>query len=233
MSQPAAANVATTALPADVPPPAPPRELTPAASRRAWREPRVKFWWVVALGVLTAAIWLAAQQAVAWNRDARLIRSGTRVDAVIWLGASRATGRPIAEDDIVKVEFDFNGQRRLLESQRLMGRGVVTLSGDTVPIFVDPDNLTRWTARTAPRPLLKMMMGALALGAMAVLLALVSMIKRRGVTAIWRDGEARAAAVVETSHSALAPRSRLVRCALTDGSDRRLINVYVPRHAAS
>src|SRR5687768_15478115 len=79
MSQPAAANVATTALPADAPPPAP-REVTSAASRRAWHEPRAQFWWVVALGLIAAALWLGTQETLAWNGLASLIRDGTRVE---------------------------------------------------------------------------------------------------------------------------------------------------------
>jgi hypothetical protein len=49
------------------------------------------------------------------------------------------------------------------------------------------------------------------------------------VLRIWRDGEARLAAVAERTPAALAPRSWLVRCALAEGKDRRLITVYIPR----
>jgi len=220
-------------LPAVPPPPPAPRDVTRAASRRAWHEPRVHFWWIVAIGLLVGAAWLAAEQTVRWNYDASLIRNGTRVDAVAWLWGARVKGRPIAEDDVAKIEFDWKGQPQVLENQRIVGRGVPTHSGDTIPIFVDPKDPTRWTARTAPASLANMLVGSAAVVVISALLLLVSVVKRRGVLATWRNGEARPAAVVETSHTALAPRSRLVRCALTDGSDKRLINVCIPLRAAT
>jgi hypothetical protein len=47
------------------------------------------------------------------------------------------------------------------------------------------------------------------------------------------DGEARLAAVVERTPAALAPRSWLVRCALAQGNNRRLIIVHIPRRRAT
>ncbi|HEV2296089.1 MAG TPA: hypothetical protein VGR35_19750 [Tepidisphaeraceae bacterium] len=214
-------------------PPAPaPRDVTPAASRRAWHEPRVHFWWIIALGLVAAAAWLAVQHLVTWNREASLIRSGTKVDAVVWLWGARVEGRPIGPEDVATLEFEWKGQPQVLGGQRLV-REVPTFSGETIPVYVDPDNPRRWTARAAPPPLGKLMIGSAALVVVAALLAAVSVFKRRGVIATWRDGEARRAVVVETSQSALAPRSRLVRCALTDGGDKRLIHVYVPHRAAT
>ena len=213
------------------PPPAP-REVTPVAARRAWHEPRVHFWWIVALGLLAAAAWIAVQQTIAWNRDAALIRSGTQVDAVVWLWGARVTGRPIGPEDPATLEFEWNGQPQVLSGQRVV-RELPTHSGEIISIYVDPQDPRRWTARAAPPPLGKLMMGAAALVAVAALLAVVSWFKRRGVLSTWRDGEARQAVVVETSQTALAPRSRLLRCALTDGADKRLISVYVAHRTAT
>ncbi len=213
------------------PPPAP-REVTRAASRRAWHEPHVHFWWIVAIGLVGAALWIAVAQTITWNRDARLIRGGTRVDAVIWPAGARVKGRPIGPEDAMTVEFHWNGEPVAFSNRRLIGRGTPTISGETIPIYVDPQDPTNWTARSSPPSLVKLMVGAFAIVAVAGVLSLVSVLKRRGVLSTWRNGEARQAAVVETSQTALAPRSRLVRCALTDGSDRRLINVCIPHRVA-
>jgi hypothetical protein len=213
-------------------PPAAPRTVTPAASRRAWHEPRVHFWWIVAIALVVAAVSLAAQELLAWDADARLIRSGTRIDAVVWLWGARVKGRPIGPDDQSTVEFTWSGQPQVITNARIVGRDEITFSGQTIPIFVDPQNPTKWTARTRPAPILRMLMGAMSLACVAAILVLVSVIKRRGVLSVWRTGEPRRAAVVETAQTALAPRSRLVRCAQTEGNDRRLINVYVPHRAA-
>jgi hypothetical protein len=237
MSEAEPANLAAASSAPPVAPPAPPppapRQVTPAASRRAWREPRVQFWWAVAVGLLLAGAFLAARELVAWNADARLIRGGTKVDAVVWRSGTKIKGRPLDPNETATVEFHLNGQPQVLMNQRMVGReNEKTFSGETIPIYVDPEDPTKWTARAQPAPLLRTLAGTVALACVAAALLLVSAIKRRGVLAVWRGGEARQAAVVETSQTALAPRSRLVRCALTDGADRRLINVYVPRRAA-
>jgi hypothetical protein len=230
MSSADSTNVAPPA--AIVPPPAP-RDVTPTASRRAWNEPRVHFWWIVAIGLVLGATFLAAQIVVTWNDDARLIRSGKRIDATVWLYGARVKGRPISPEDSATIEFQWNGQPVILTNQRITGREEKTFAGDTIPIYVDPDDPQHWTARSSPASLPKLLIGAMSLVAVAAILALVGVAQRRGVLATWRTGDARQAAIVETSQTALAPRSRLVRCALTDSTDRRLITVYVPHRVAN
>jgi hypothetical protein len=214
-------------------PPASPRELTPAAARRAWREPRVQFWWAAALGILAAAAFVAVGETITWNDDARLLREGTKVDAVVWPSGARIKNRPVGPQDFVTVEFTWNGQQKVLTGQRLDGRDGQTITGEPISIYVDAKDPDHWTARTSPPSLARMLVGAMTLALIAVLLLLVSVVRRRGVLGVWRDGEARLAAVVQAGPAALAPRSWLVRCALAEGKDRRLITVYIPRRLAT
>jgi len=171
-----------------------------------------------------------------WARssDLRLIKTGTRVDdAVIWLTGARVKGRPIGEQDGVIVEFKWKGEDVAIRGRRLAGWTDGILSGEVRTIYVDPNDSTNYTARTEPPPMGRLLIGPMLLCAFAAVLLALSIVKRRGVLAIWRNGEAREAAVVETKQTALAPRSRLVRCALTAGNDRRVINVYVPHRAGN
>ncbi len=211
------------------PPPAPPRAITAAASARSWHEPRVHFWWIVALALLAAAAYLAIQQFSEWNAEAQLFRGGTRVDAVIWRSALRVKGQPIEPGVPVELVFDWNGQQTRATLQRFTGRERDTFQGETISIRVDPKDPQRFTVRSELPPLVKLLMGAISLAVVAALLLAVGFLKRRSVLTTWRAGEAHQASVVEIEQTALAPRSRLVRCALTGGRDRRLINVYVPR----
>jgi hypothetical protein len=220
-----------SAAPPSVVAPAP-REVTPAASRRAWHEPRVHFWWIVAIGLLAGAAFLAGQQLVAWRADVWLIRNGTKLDAVVWPAGARVKGRPIEKDDYAHIEFTWKGELRQLTWQRwTRQQGAIT--GETVPIYVDPDDPENWTANITPPPLAKSLIGAASLVGVAIVLLLISVARRKGVLGVWRDGEARLAAVVERTPAALAPRSWLVRCALAEGNDRRLITVYIPRRLAT
>ena len=214
------------------PPPASPREVTAAASRRAWHEPRVHFWWIVAIGLLLGATFLAGQHLVAWRQDVWLIRNGTKLDAVVWPAGARVKGRPINRDEYAHIEFTWNGQLRQLTWQRWT-RQEGAITGETVPIYVDPNDPENWTANVTPPPLAKSMIGASALVGVAAVLLLIGVARRKEVLGIWRNGEARLAAVAERTPAALAPRSWLVRCALVEGKDRRLITVYVPRRLAT
>ena len=48
----------------------------------------------------------------------------------------------------------------------------------------------------------------------------------------WRDGAAVPALVVESRQTAVAPKSRFVRCTPADRSDNRIVGVFVPQSAA-
>ncbi len=217
----------------DQPPPPAPRNVSPRASRRAWNEPRVYFWWLIGILLLTAAAYLGVEQGLQWASDTSLLRSGKRVDALIWWReGARVKNRPIEYGQTITVVFPWDS-REIAAHGRFALRGAQIVTGQTIPIYVDPKNPQHWTAHTKAPSLARQMIGAALLMSVAVVVFIISFALRRRVLITWRDGEAWLAAVIQTQQTALAPRSQVVRCALLESSDRRAITVYVPRAAAS
>ena len=56
-------------------------------------------------------------------------------------------------------------------------------------------------------------------------------VNKKRVLRLWRHGRALEAVVMESRQTALAPRSRFVRCAPVEQGDKRVFGVYVPDRA--
>src|SRR5688500_2701886 len=84
MSDPTLTHSAATGV-ADSPQPPgdAPRALTAAARRRAWTEPRVRRWWLLAAGVLLLTLYVVLTQIAGWWSERRLLTEGTAVQAVV------------------------------------------------------------------------------------------------------------------------------------------------------
>lgn len=224
-------NAALTGL--ESPPPSKlPREVTTKASAHSWREPRVRFWWTATIVLLLIALYVIVTQAWVWSREKRLLVSGILVEAhVVEANGQYNIGKKQPPDSRVKLKATVNGRERRYDGF-LAGRKQHIVVGEKVPIRVDPENPGVWTARTEPAPLAKQLVGAWVPAPVIVIALLASLLARRGVLSTWQTGPSAAAVVVGTSHSALAPLSRVVRCALSDGSDKRLFTVFVPNRVA-
>ena len=132
--------------------PAPPRPVTPRARRRAWLDPKVRFWWLAGLGLLAAAAYMAFAGWRAWSHQAWLSRSGTLVQAkVVRAGGHTYEGRGVPPDADVLLEFDWAG-RPHQTTGRLANRkpGEFIFIGRTEPIRVNPADPNDWTAYTEP-----------------------------------------------------------------------------------
>jgi hypothetical protein len=238
------AGAETTELPQDVgpdaaggapvvPPPPAPRPLTPRIARRVWAEPHVRFWWVLTLVVLGIGVYVGVGQWLVWSREVRLIRNGRVVDAEI-MTASGLSSRwqQLPPNVIVTIKYEVDG-KVYDQTGYLKGRTDFIQVRSKVPIRVDPSDPDQWTARTAPASLLQELTGALVVLPVFLALAAASLLQRARLARVWRGGEATRAIVVDSRQTALAPRSRLVRCTPADARDNRVVQVYVPAGAAS
>jgi hypothetical protein len=226
--------------------PPPPRPLTPRVRRRAWAEPHVRFWWIVAAVLVAAGVYMLVINYVAWRREVLLIRDGIPVKAYIERSASEVLGgRPVAPEMPVVASFEWQGDQHkswgLLEGRT---RNETILTKSTVTIRVDPKNPDRWTYRKEPRGLAADLLGAVLAFALVPPAMLAAVALRRGVLRTWRDGAAVEAVVIARHGSALAPRTRALRCVPADTAEEpeqaqlgqdsvsRVHTVYVPtRHS--
>jgi hypothetical protein len=151
--------------------------------------------------------------------DATIARSG---DAVVKGGVHLAT-------EPAGVRFLWQGKPYQTSEQVLEGRTTPFAIGDVIRVHVDPNDPEHWTALNKPLPLLRHVLGGLAVLPIAAVAFLVSLALRWRMAQLWRDGEASLALVVDTHTSSLAPLSRAVRCtSAEDDADRRVFTVFVP-----
>src|SRR4051812_44131086 len=90
----------------------PPRALTAKARRRAWAEPRVRFWWLLAIVLFGVALFFAITQYLEWSTERRLILNGTPVRARIdSADGIDLPGKSLRPDSIVSLSFTLDGQK--------------------------------------------------------------------------------------------------------------------------
>jgi hypothetical protein len=222
---------------ADHLPPAPPnapRELTPAVRRRSWTERHVRIWSLLAFAMTAIAAYYAISRYYFWSQETRLIEHGEMIQAEImgWApGMDAPRLKVVSATDPVDIQYTYKGQTYRSFSV-LGGRAEQIVTRTTVPIFIDPANPARWTARIQPASLIHEMLSAMLLVPFAVVLFALALIRRRQVLTIYRDGEVVLAEVVGLHHSAAAPFSRLLRCAVHVGQHVRVIKILLPAHKA-
>jgi hypothetical protein len=191
----------------------------------------VRSWWLVASAVTLVALYFVASGYSVWHQDVRLIRSGREVSA--WIYAADGIpipGRHRPPDAPVTLRYEVDGTKYEVDGY-LRGRTEPFTIQSYVPIRVDPADPSRWTARTHPDALWPEMLGGLMLLPVIPVLAAIVLWQRGRVLRLWRSGRAVEAVVMESRQTAMAPRSRFVRCAPVDVSDKRVIGVYVPDRA--
>ena len=214
-------------------PPEPPRPLTPRARRGAWTEPRVRLWWLSAAAVAAAGLTLLATRYLQWRNDSRLVREGRVVQAFIFASDYfPVPGRRRPPNSVATLRYEVDGKEYEVHGL-LEGRKEFYVTHTYIPIRVDPADPGRWTARALPDPLWFRLIGGAMLLPVAALAALVALLKRASLLRLWRGGPAVEAVVIDSRHTAIAPRSRFVRCAAVDPGDKLVRGVHVPQHAAA
>jgi hypothetical protein len=205
--------------------PPPPRPLTSIAARRAWTEPSVRLWWLMALAVLAMILAYAADRL--WDRhvENRLIANGLPLAAkVLGTPDHHTPGQTADPGDAVSLTISWRGQA----TQVVGALTRPSTIGNTIAIRVDSSDPRNWTDQTEPVPLANALFVGLLLLPIVPLLAAVAAVRRRGMTETWQLGELALAVVTDRRQVPIAPLSYAVRCSLPDGGDRRLRTVYVP-----
>ena len=212
------------------PPPTPPRPVTPTARRRAWLDPRVRFWWGAGLVLVAAAGYLLISRTLVWKQNSRLSVEGTPLPAkVLQAEESVAPGKTVAGDKPVRLRYEFNGKTYEVSAPYLDGRRSeqFLVVGSDIPIRVDPNDPSKWTPRETPAPLAPELIGGeitLGIGAAVVLLGVWL---RSRVLRTWRNAKAVAAVVLEARHTALSPGAWAVRCSPVEEGDDRVFEVFL------
>ena len=214
-----------------LPPPPAPRVLSAAVRARAWTEPRVRLWWVLAVGLLALALYVVGRQTFGWLRERGLIANGIVTEALVEQAGSSTTAVLQQPDSVAVLSFDRpDGSRHQVTGvlPEHMERGIGIPVTQTVTIRVDPNDPDLWTDRTTPPSARRQLVtAAVALPLVGVLVA-VGVAKRQRALRAWRDGAASTALVLETRNTPVAPRSRAVRCTPADSSDNSVFRVYLP-----
>ncbi|MCC7349752.1 MAG: hypothetical protein IT446_04220 [Phycisphaerales bacterium] len=206
----------------------PPRPVNGPIRRRAWNEPRVRFWWASGLILLVIAMGFAIDMGAEWINWRGLILHGQKVTAeVVELGGVTRAAM-MAPNTPVKLAFELDGQSHTVAGV-LDGRTEFIRTHDRVPIYVDPADPSSWTALMEVPPLSRQLLAVWITLPLALVLLAVAVAMRGGLLRLWRDGQAESALVLQSQHSALAPLSRMVRCTPADESDTRVFSVFVPQ----
>jgi hypothetical protein len=213
-------------------PPDAPRPVTARVRRRAWTEPHVRFWWLLTLAMLVIGVYVCGREFLTWSREARLVREGRPVEAeVTRAGGLSSRWQRLPPDTVVTLQYEVDG-KTYTQDGYLKGRKDYIQVRGKVPIRVDPSDPNVWTSRTQPPVLAQQLTGAAVVLPAVLVLAVVSLLRRVMTLRTWRHGQATVALTVESRQTALAPRSRLVRCAPADRGDNRVVGVFVPNTAA-
>lgn len=208
----------------------PPRPVTPAVHRRAWAEPRVRIWLLAAAAILALAIYWTIAQVSSWYTGNRLIREGVRTEAAVYVpqdfnAGNRIPNRRIAIRQPVVIEWTHGEQSH--HANAVLDHEMI--SGETVPIYIDPADPADFTTRTSASSLTGQLFGLAILLPAGLIAGAIAWIQQRRVLSLYQAGEIHPAIVVETRSNALTPESRQVRCTLLDSPDKRIITVALPR----
>jgi hypothetical protein len=205
----------------------PPREITAAVSRRAWADPKVRLWWLIALAMLGIALVLATMSYRDWARLARTIESGVTVPAHIdGAAGDPRKDRAVAATDVVGITYEYKGARFQNVLGVLGSRNPPYRVGETITIHIDPNDPGNWTVRSTYPTLALAMIGPILVLPVAVICGLIALAGRRAVLKTYRDGQPVEAIVSTNRQTPLAPGSRAIQCSLTSGS--RMMEVFVP-----
>ncbi len=211
-------------------PPSAPRDLTRAARRGSWTERHVRVWWILGVTMVIIASYYAISRIYVWSEERRLIEHGAKVEAQVmgWEKGSNAPKNQVVPANTgVDLEYTYKGQSFRTHGW-MAGRKQHLTTGKFVSIFIDPEHPERWTGRSEPSSFWQELLSTMLLVPFIILFFAMALWRRREVLRVYRYGEPMAAEVVGIGHSAAAPFSRLLRCAVQIGEESRILKILLP-----
>ncbi len=204
----------------------PPREITPFVRRRAWAEPRVRGWWLLAIVLAVLGVYLGVTQYFDWSRLNRAISSGVTVPAtVLAVEGDGRKGKSVSAGAPVVITYDYQGKTYQKEGT-LSGMTGSARVGDAVPLHIDPADPDNWTARNIVPALGVAMTGTILVLPVAAIALLLALLARSTVLKTYEHGQAVEAIVIGNKQTPLAPRSRAITASIASGG--RTFEVVVP-----
>jgi len=201
-----------------------PRDITPFVRRRAWTEPRVRAWWLLAMVLLVIAITFGLQEYLAWSKLHSAIASGVTVPTTI-VRTEEFGQRKFSSNTRMILRYEYNG-KTYEPHGTLEGLDRFVTEGEVVPVHIDPNDPENWTSRNGVPSLAVAMIATILVAPVAIVAGLVAMMARAAVLKTYRTGALTPATVTVNKQTPLAPRSRAIVCTLASGG--RSIEVFVP-----
>ena len=214
--------------------PPPPREVTRTASRRAWGDIHVRFWWLSAIGVGLVIAYFSMIQINRGLYDREIIRNGIPVDTVIKkAGEADIHGHSVLRSGDVPVTLvgKIDGEERTFIGKVGPGPGYLKV-GNPLTIRVHRGDPNQWTAEQQVKPWTRELAVSLMFLPLIAGLLVGALVVRRRLLRVWRNGIPVEGKVVDLRHSAWAPLSRVVRYSILDSHDRRIFNALTPTKSA-
>jgi hypothetical protein len=198
----------------------------------------VRIWCVLAITLAIVIVYFTVSQVVAGAAERAMILDGIPVTADV-IQIMGTTNPQVAfhrnETLGAKVRYTIPGEQtpRLVSGPlSILGQGdAVIHPGDQIALRIDRDDPTHWTDRTEPRSWIVELSVAMVLLPLLALILLIAVLQRARILRIWQNGEETLASIVDIRQTALAPRSRLLRFTLADGSSARVCSVLLPTRA--
>lgn len=224
--------IAPAALPPGDRPPLTPRAITPHVLARSWMEPRVRCWWLCSAALVVIGIIFLIQQLVSYRNETRLIRNGKTVTAEVYeVQGGHIRGQKSPPHTPCMVRFSWNGET--VSAPAVLAGDDYVVTDMSVTLHVNPNNPTDFTDLSSPESFFRgVIAGGVVILPVLAGTAAAAWYARRQALNTWRDGITDIYAVIDARNTALAPHSHSVRCIRADGTDLRIVTVYVPNHVA-
>jgi hypothetical protein len=215
--------------------PPPPRAFTPRIRRRAWLEPPVRNWWLVAGVLLIIAGAVGAAQARSSMRQRSLLSGGVPVSAKVEVARGGTVPHVHMRSQAIPVTLSYalppphDPTPRRADGWLAPAQGQSVQVGRMIDIMVDPADPVRWAERVDPRPWLEELLLPVVLAALAALLLLIAAWRRRAVLGVWRSAPLALASIARASTSAAAPLSRVLELRFPGAAGRSAVALYPAR----